>query len=80
MSTIDHLLPARREAKVRYDNNSYEITRPGDFVRCALTGEPIPLQNLRYWNVRRQEAYKDAETSLKRYLELNGLDAKGRPR
>ncbi len=80
MNTIDHLLPARREAKVRYGDNSFEVVRPGDFVRCAVSGEPIALQNLRYWNVRLQEAYKDAETSLKRYLELNGLDAGGRPR
>jgi hypothetical protein len=80
MSSFDHVLPARHEAKLRYDHNSFEIVRAGDFVRCALTGEPIPLQNLRYWNVPLQEAYKDAATSLKRYLELNNLDARGRPR
>ena len=31
---------------------------------CAVTGVQIPLHELRYWSVERQEAYADAQTSL----------------
>ena len=31
---------------------------------CAVTGVQIPLHELRYWSVERQEAYIDAEASL----------------
>jgi len=27
---------------------------------------------VRYWSVEKQEVYADAETSMKRYLELQG--------
>jgi hypothetical protein len=37
----------------------------GDHVVCAVTGVSIPLHELRYWSVERQEAYADAEASLK---------------
>lgn len=36
----------------------------GSYVLCAVTGEKIPLEMLRYWNADRQEAYKDAAASL----------------
>ncbi len=35
------------------------------YVHCAVTGEKIALSELKYWNVERQEPYKDAETGLK---------------
>ena len=31
---------------------------------CAVTGKPIPLHELKYWSVERQEAYADAAASL----------------
>jgi hypothetical protein len=36
----------------------------GDHVRCAITAAIIPLDELRYWSVERQEAYSDAAASL----------------
>jgi len=33
-------------------------------VLCAVTGAQIPLHELRYWSVERQEAYADAEASF----------------
>lgn len=63
---------ARREARLRYLGGDYEILTPGDFVRCAVTGEPVPLDRLCYWNVELQEAYSSAEVACKRYLELRG--------
>jgi hypothetical protein len=34
-------------------------------VICAVTGERIPLHELRYWSIARQEAYLDAAASLR---------------
>lgn len=48
------------EAQIRYLDGDYVVVRPGSFVRCAITGRPIPLDELFYWNVDRQEAYADA--------------------
>ncbi|QPC44868.1 DUF2093 domain-containing protein [Kaustia mangrovi] len=61
-----------REAKLRYLSGDYQVVTPGDFVRCAVTGEPIPLDQLRYWDPDLQEAYSSPEVSFKRYLEVHG--------
>ncbi|MBO6755239.1 MAG: DUF2093 domain-containing protein [Roseibium sp.] len=60
------------EAKVRYLDGDYQVEAPGTFVRCAVTGTAIPLDELKYWSVEHQEAYVDAATSLKRYRETRG--------
>jgi hypothetical protein len=57
------------EAKIRYLDGDYQVETPGTFVRCAVTGTSIPLEELKYWSVENQEAYVDAAASLKRYTE-----------
>jgi hypothetical protein len=57
------------EARLRYLDGDFQIVTPGAFVRCAVTGRKIPLDELRYWSVARQEAYCDAAASLARHLE-----------
>ena len=57
------------EACLRFLDGDFQILVPGNFVRCAVTGREIPLDELRYWSVERQEAYVDAAASLKRYQE-----------
>ncbi len=54
----------RVEAVLRYDDAEFHIMTPGDFVRCAITGNPILLENLKYWNVDRQEPYATPAASL----------------
>ncbi len=54
------------EAELHYLNGEYRVVRPGAFVRCAVTGAPIPLEELRYWNVDRQEAYASPSAKLAR--------------
>ncbi len=54
------------EAEVKYLDGDFRIIRPGAFVRCAVTGIPIPLEELKYWSVERQEPYLDAGASLTR--------------
>jgi len=58
------------EAQVRYLDADYVVLRPGSFVRCAITGVPIALDELTYWNVDRQEPYANADAAheaFKRY-------------
>jgi len=61
---------SRIEARIRYLDADFQIMSPGDFVRCAVTGKPILIDNLKYWSVARQEAYVDARASLDRHLEV----------
>ena len=72
MNILD--LPNAAEAKIRYLDADYQVLSPGTFVRCAVTGKPIPLDELKYWSVKRQEAYTDAEISLKREMEFMPRD------
>lgn len=72
MNRIDRLFGTRGEAKVRYGDGEFKVLVNGDFVRCAVSGQPIPLAELRYWSVERQEAYASAAQSLQRHLELRG--------
>ena len=44
----------------------------GYYVNCFVTGEEIALSDLKYWNVERQEPYKDAEAGLKRHTATTG--------
>ena len=53
-----------REARIRYLDGDFQVLSPGAFVRCAITGESIPIDELRYWSVARQEPYATAEASL----------------
>ena len=41
---------------------------PGAFVRCAVTGAAIPLEELKYWSVDRQEAYASPDAVLQRHF------------
>lgn len=60
-----------REAEVKYLSGDYEVIRSGTYVRCAVTGEKIPLDDLHYWNFERQEAYASCEISYQRELECD---------
>ena len=47
----------KKLAKIKYLPNNFKIIEPGDHVICAISGKPISLENLNYWNVDLQEAY-----------------------
>lgn len=55
-----------RVATLLYGPNGFRVIRPGHYVLCAVTGEPIPLEELRYWSAERQEAYASAEVATRR--------------
>jgi hypothetical protein len=54
-----------RTARLHYMAGTFRMLSPGDHVVCAVTGQRIPLEELRYWSVARQEAYANAEASVK---------------
>lgn len=54
------------EAMLEYTDSEYRIIRQGSFVRCGVTGQPIRLDDLRYWSAERQEAYAGPEAILER--------------
>lgn len=54
------------EAVLEYLDGDFRVMRPGAFVRCAVTGVAIPVEDLRYWNVDLQEAYANPEAKLQR--------------
>ncbi|MEM6909891.1 MAG: DUF2093 domain-containing protein, partial [Pseudomonadota bacterium] len=55
-------------AKLYYGPASFRVLRPGQHVLCAISGEVIPLEELRYWSAEHQEAYASAEIATKRLL------------
>jgi hypothetical protein len=54
------------EAMVEYRDGDFRIVKPGAFVRCAVTGEPVALEELHYWNVDLQEAYSGPQAKMTR--------------
>ncbi len=55
-------------AQLIYGPNGFRVMRPGSHVLCAVTGEAVPLEELRYWSVDRQEAYASPEIASRRLL------------
>jgi hypothetical protein len=57
-----------RPATLHYQPNGFRVISAGGFVLCAVTGERIPLEMLRYWSVPRQEAYASPEAATRRLM------------
>lgn len=62
------MMNRNREARLHYMANNFRVLSSGDHVRCAVTGEAIPLDELRYWSVARQEAYASADIATRAAL------------
>ena len=65
---VRSLFPDGRRGRVKYLDGDFRVLRPGAFVRCAITGTPIPLEELKYWSVDLQEAYVSPEVVLQRHV------------
>jgi hypothetical protein len=57
-------------ATVHYGDGEYVVLKPGRFVLCAVSGKPVTLEALRYWDPRHQEAYAGPEEALSRWKQL----------
>lgn len=62
----DRSAPMNGEAEVKYLDGDFRVVKPGAFVRCAVTGTAIPLEELKYWSVEHQEAYASPEAVAER--------------
>lgn len=75
MNRLENAFAVKGEAKLKFAGGEYQIVKPGDFVRCAVSGAPIALDDLRYWNVELQEAYASSALALQRYREVREREA-----
>lgn len=60
--------PGSGEAKIKFLDADFQVLSAGAFVRCAVTNTAIPLDELKYWSVAKQEAYVDVAASVKASL------------
>ena len=65
LNRSDRPSPMAGEAELKYLDGDFRVVRPGAFVRCAVTGVAIPLEELKYWSVERQEPYASPEAVLR---------------
>jgi hypothetical protein len=70
MNAHDPFLKAEL-ALLHYGDGEYAVLKPGKYVLCAVSGEKIPLDALRYWSPVAQEAYAGPAQALARWRELN---------
>jgi hypothetical protein len=61
-----------RIARLHYMPYSFRVLQAGDHVVCAVTGEKVALQDLRYWSIARQEPYANADASVQAELKARG--------
>jgi len=59
---------SERPARLLFEANGFRLISPGTHVVCAVSGERIELDLLRYWSVARQEPYASCELATKRLL------------
>ncbi len=70
LNRYDRSPPMAGEAEVKFLDGDFRVIKPGAFVRCAVTGVPIPLEELKYWNVELQEAYASPEVVIQRHQSV----------
>ena len=59
------LMSKGRPARLHYLPGSFRVLSSGDHVVCAVTAQRIPIDELRYWSVERQEPYASVEAAMK---------------
>jgi len=57
------------EAEIEFGSPDFTVVKPGRFVRCAVTGDRIPIAQLTYWDPGTNEAYRDAEAAYARWKQ-----------
>jgi hypothetical protein len=79
MNQQDRSFIGAPEAEIRYAHGDFRVVRGGTFVRCSVTGQPILIEDLKYWSVERQEAYASTAAVLQRLAQLRSPSVYGRP-
>ena len=61
----------KKLAKIKYLPNNFQIIENGDHVICAVSGKPIEIEKLQYWNVELQEPYFSYKEAFERNEQIN---------
>lgn len=69
MNRLERNFGAKGEAQLKYLDGEYTVLVAGSYVTCAVTGQHILLEDLRYWSAEHQEAYVSPEAALERYQQ-----------
>lgn len=77
MNRLDRRPPISGPAEIEYLDGDFKIKKPGAYVLCAATGVKIAVDDLRYWNVDRQEPYAGPEAKLVRLRQLGEIAGPG---
>jgi hypothetical protein len=77
MNKLERAFQPTSEAQLRYHHGEFKILRNGTFVRCAVTQQPIALDELKYWSVEMQEAYASPEAALTRLRAVKSPNVYG---
>jgi hypothetical protein len=67
LNRYDRNPPINGEAEVKFLDGDFRVVKPGAYVRCAVSGQAIPLEELKYWSVELQEAYAAPAAVLERH-------------
>ncbi len=62
MNRFERNFGFKGEAKLRYLDGEVQVITPGEFVRCAVTGQTIPIDELRYWSSATRTWVQDETT------------------
>ncbi len=73
MNRLDRRPPIAGPAEIEYLDGDFRIVKPGAYVLCAATGAQIPIEDLRYWSVDRQEPYAGPEAKAARLRQLGEI-------
>ena len=71
MNAHDRALGGNDIAKLHYGDGDFAVLRAGRYVICAVTGQRVPMEQLRYWSAQLQEAYAGPAEALKRWQETH---------
>ena len=71
MNAHDRALGGNDIAKLHYGDGDFAVLRAGRYVICAVTGQRVPMEQLRYWSAELQEAYAGPTEALKRWQETH---------
>ena len=71
MNAHDRALGGNDIAKLHYGDGDFAVLRAGRYVICAVTGQKVPMEQLRYWSAELQEAYAGPAEALKRWQETH---------
>ena len=60
-------------AVLHFGTPHFEVVKPGSFVLCAESHVRIALEDLVYWSVEFQEAYRGPEEATRAFVKYRSV-------